>query len=300
MKKISIILFSLLFIMVFAKNSFAEDMKCSVGLYSSSTVIQKETNQIKIELKLIEYQGDGTLGYEGKIEYDKNVFESVTIKQASNWESVTFEPQTGKFVSTTTNAKIGSVATIVLNVKSSATAKTSNVIISDLTFSDGATSATLNKTITYTLAKNNLSDNNTGSDNANNSSNNNNTGNSNTNNNSNNNNTGSNNANNSLNNNNTDNNNAENSNNNSGNNNNNNSNNIETKNNTITTEKDDEKSNNQIQNISVNELSKNKIDSTTATKKIPQTGGNTTFILIAIISIIAIICYIRYRSIQIK
>ena len=68
-------------------------------------------------------------------------------------------------------------------------------------------------------------------------------------------------------------------------------------NNTI---KNDVKGNNQTTNISVNEISKNQTDSTTATKKMPQTGGISTFILIAIISAVAIVCYIKYRSIQIK
>ena len=68
-------------------------------------------------------------------------------------------------------------------------------------------------------------------------------------------------------------------------------------NNTI---KNNVKGNNQTTNISVNEISKNQTDSTTATKKMPQTGGISTFILIAIISAVAIVCYIKYRSIQIK
>ena len=174
MKKISIILLSLLMIMALAGNCLAEDMKCTVSLSSASTVINKDTKQIEIKINLDAYQGDGMLGYEGKIEYDKNVFESIEIKQASNWESVTYEAQTGKFVSTTTNAKSGEVATIILNVKSGATAKTSDVIINDLTFSDGNTTATLNKTITYTLAVNNSNSNNNNNNNGNNNSNNNN------------------------------------------------------------------------------------------------------------------------------
>lgn len=60
------------------------------------------------------------------------------------------------------------------------------------------------------------------------------------------------------------------------------------------------KTNKEVINISANSTSRNQADSTTATKTIPQTGEGAAFILIGIIAIIALICYIRYRSIQIK
>ena len=127
MKKLFIIFLSMIFILSVATACYAESLQCSIGLTCNSTKINKDTKEIEIQLNLNTYQGDGTLGYEGKIEYDKNVFENITIKQADNWESVSYESQTGKFVSTTTNAKAGNVAVIILSVKEGIIAKTSDV-----------------------------------------------------------------------------------------------------------------------------------------------------------------------------
>ena len=154
MKKLLICFFSIILILSSAIISYADSLSCSVGIVCNSTKISKNTKKIEIQVNLDSYNGDGTLGYEGKIEYDSNVFESVTIKQAENWEAVSYEVQTGKFVSTTTNAKVGNVATIVLKVKEGVTANTTDVVITNLTFSDGESTIMLNKTITFSIEQN--------------------------------------------------------------------------------------------------------------------------------------------------
>ena len=62
--------------------------------------------------------------------------------------------------------------------------------------------------------------------------------------------------------------------------------------------KEDSKKNENI--ITITPEDKEKNDGTTAIGKIPQTGGKPVLIAIFSISVIGIICYIRYRSIQIK
>ena len=62
--------------------------------------------------------------------------------------------------------------------------------------------------------------------------------------------------------------------------------------------KEDSKKNENI--ITRTPEDKEKNDGTTAIGKIPQTGGKPVLIAIFSISVIGIICYIRYRSIQIK
>ena len=52
--------------------------------------------------------------------------------------------------------------------------------------------------------------------------------------------------------------------------------------------------------ITITPEDKEKNDGTTAIGKIPQTGGKPVIIAILSIGVIGIICYIRYRSIQIK
>lgn len=269
MKKLFIIFLSMIFILSVATACYAESLQCSIGLTCNSTKINKDTKEIEIQLNLNTYQGDGTLGYEGKIEYDKNVFENITIKQADNWESVSYESQTGKFVSTTTNAKAGNVAVITLSVKEGITAKTSDVTITGLTFSDGDSTVVLEKTITFTIEQNagnndsnNTGDNDTNKDDKNNS--------------------------------------KDDDNKNDGQDNNKDNNQDGGNNSSNSDAKNNDDSKKEENTIVVTPAEKEKADGSTAISKIPQTGESNILIAIFVVSIIGTICYIRYRSIQIK
>lgn len=274
MKKLFIIFLSMIFILSVATACYAESLQCSIGLTCNSTKINKDTKEIEIQLNLNTYQGDGTLGYEGKMEYDKNVFENITIKQADNWESVSYESQTGKFVSTTTNAKAGNVAIITLSVKEGITAKTSDVAITGLTFSDGDSTVVLEKTITFTIEQNagNNDSNNTGDNDTNKDD------------------TNKDDKNNSK--------DDDNKNDGQGNNKNNNQDGGSNSSNSDDKNNDDNKK--EENTIIVTPVDKDKADGSTAINKIPQTGESNILIAIFVVSIIGAICYIRYRSIQIK
>lgn len=273
MKKLLICFFSIILILSSAIISYADSLSCSVGIVCNSTKISKNTKKIEIQVNLDSYNGDGTLGYEGKIEYDSNVFESVTIKQAENWEAVSYEAQTGKFVSTTTNAKAGNVATIVLKVKEGVTANTTDVVITNLTFSDGESTIMLNKTITFSIEKN--TEDNGGNNSGNND----------------------NNKDEIDNNKNDNKNDGKNDEKNNGNDNNNKNDNKRPSN---TDDKNNPNNDKKENTIIVTPVDKEKADSSTAISKIPQTGEFSIPVAILIIGIIGIICYIRYRSIQIK
>ena len=269
MKKLLICFFSIILILSSAIISYADSLSCSVGIVCNSTKISKNTKKIEIQVNLDSYNGDGILGYEGKIEYDSNVFESATIKQAENWEAVSYETQTGKFVSTTTNAKAGNVATIVLKVKEGVTANTTDVVITNLTFSDGESTIMLNKTITFSIEQN-TEDN--GGNNSGNNDNNKDEKDNNKNDN-------------------------KNDEKNNGNDNNNKNDNKRPSN----TDDENNPNNNKKENtIIVTPVDKEKADSSTAISKIPQTGDFSIPVAILIIGIIGVICYIKYRSIQIK
>lgn len=274
MKKLFIIFLSMIFILSVATVCYAESLQCSIGLTCSSTKINKDIKKVEIQLNLNTYQGDGTLGYEGKIEYDKNVFENITIKQADNWESVSYESQTGKFVSTTTNAKAGNVAIITLSVKEGITAKTSDVAITGLTFSDGDSTVVLEKTITFTIEQNaenndsnNIGNNDTNKDDTNKDDKNNS---------------------------------KDDDNKNDGQDNNKNNNQDGGSNSSNSDDKNNDDNKKEENTIIVTPVDKDKADGSTAINKIPQTGESNILIAIFVVSIIGAICYIRYRSIQIK
>lgn len=233
----------------------------NVSLKSNNDNIAKDQKEITLYLNLQNYDSDGILGYEATLEYDKEVFEEVSMIGLNGWEKPEYNSTTNKFVSTTKEAKTNTnIAEIKLKLKDQVTKTATQVSIKELIVSDGMESKTFNLSKKFNILINqkdtekNITDDNVINDN-------------------------------------TINDNIPNQRENEV------ANDILTENNTI---KNDVKGNNQTTNISVNEISKNQTDSTTATKKMPQTGGISTFILIAIISAVAIVCYIKYRSIQIK
>lgn len=156
-KKIILVSIFLIFIVMFGVTNIwaALEDTCNVSIQTDSTEIAKTQTQVKITVTLNNYEGDGILGYEGKLEYDKNVFEDATITALNDWETVNYEKTTGMFLSTTTKAVAGTqVAQITLDLKSGVTATETTVSITGLTFSDSETQKTFAKTFTYTFPYN--------------------------------------------------------------------------------------------------------------------------------------------------
>ena len=256
-----------------------------VSATTNNETITTDTKQVVIQLKLDKYSGDGTLGYQGNLSYDSNIFQSVSINAQNDWDDVEYEASTGDFISTTKNAKEGTViAEIVLTLKDGLTNQSTTVSLNDVVFSDADVETNFSKSFTYTIKyetekpdtpddgeqENPSEDNkpNTGDNQEEqtpNTDDSNNTETPNTNNPDN-----------------TEDSNTENS----------NENNTQTPNtNTNTT---------QTGNTTIIVGGATNEDITTAGGKIPQTGGVSTLVIIGIVSVIGIACYIRYRTIQVK
>lgn len=154
MKKMTLI--SLILILICITSVYATENKFDIEVKTSSNNITKDQKQVTIDLYLKNYQGNGSLGYEAKLEYDKNVFESATITALNDWDNVQYDNTTGKFVSTKAEnvENNTNIAKITLNLKESVTVKETTVKISDLIISDGDDSNTINKTITYNFLYN--------------------------------------------------------------------------------------------------------------------------------------------------
>ena len=158
MKKKQIITAILLFMIGISAISFVwasvEDT-CNVTVNTDKTEMDKTQKQVKITINLDSYEGDGFLGYEGKLEYDSNIFKSATVTSLSDWETASYDANTGMFLATTTTAKAGTqVAKITLDLKENITATTTQVKITGLTFSDGETQKVFSKTLDYTFPYN--------------------------------------------------------------------------------------------------------------------------------------------------
>lgn len=123
-----------------------------VSATTNNETITEETKQIIIQLKLDNYSGNGELGYQANLSYDKNIFQSVSINAQNDWEDVEYEATTGGFISTTKNAKEGTViAEIVLTLKDGITSQSTTVSLNDVIFSDADVEVEFDKTFTYTL-----------------------------------------------------------------------------------------------------------------------------------------------------
>ena len=228
---------------------------CNVTIQTDKAEINKTQKQVKIAIRLDSYEGDGTLGYEGKLEYDTNIFESVSITSLNNWETASYEASTGMFLSTTTVAKAGTqVAQITLNLKDNITATKTQVKVTGLTFSDGDTQKTFEKILTYAFPYNE-SEGQPNTDNENN-------------------NESSNEISNEI---------------------------MNSEINVVTNQITNSETKNTIQNITIESITAENRDQTTASTTIPQTGGGSTWIIaFIVIGIVGIGAYIRYRSIPLK
>jgi len=155
MKKAKVILIIILLAITSICYATESDMSCNVTIEPENATVEQTQKLVKIDITLADYQGDGILGYEGKLEYDKSIFETATITALNDWEKVTYDKETGKILSTTTTAqKNTKIAQITLELKNNITAEKAEVTISDLAFSDGNTEKTFQKTITYNFPYN--------------------------------------------------------------------------------------------------------------------------------------------------
>lgn len=150
MKKVKVGIILLLAVLLISINCYATEPTWEIVIETEKEEITKTQELVKIDITLEDYQGDGILGYEGKLEYDQNIFETATITALNDWDTINYDKTTGKFMSTTTVAKKGTkVAQITLKLKSNITEEKTEVAIKDLAFSDGDREKTQEKIITY-------------------------------------------------------------------------------------------------------------------------------------------------------
>ena len=109
----------------------------NVRLKSNNDNIAKDQKEITLYLNLQNYDSDGILGYEATLEYDKEVFEEVSMIGLNGWEKPEYNSTTNKFVSTTKEAKTNTnIAEIKLKLKDQVTKTATQVSIKELILSD--------------------------------------------------------------------------------------------------------------------------------------------------------------------
>lgn len=152
MKKIIGLLLTIILISattcVFAESTY------NMKLKAETTEIEVGQEKIVFYIDLTQYSGDGILGYEGILEFDKDVFESALVESLNDWDKATYDTTTGKIISTTSDAESGKdIAKITLTLKNGINEDETEVKLNNFTLSDGNLGDTFNEKITYTFKK---------------------------------------------------------------------------------------------------------------------------------------------------
>ena len=148
-KILATILFIVLIIATLNINSFAAGEETLVNIAmdftTETTTIDKNEKTIEFTLSLGEFTGieeNIVLGYEATLEYDENIFESVSVEGLNGW-TATYEPSTKVLIGETPTA-IGKANTditkVTFTLKDGLEAgATGTVALNNLTLTDGET-----------------------------------------------------------------------------------------------------------------------------------------------------------------
>ena len=152
MKKIIGLLLTI--IIISATTSVFAATTYNMKLKAETTEIEVGQEKIVFYIDLTQYSGDGILGYEGILEFDKDVFESALVESLNSWDKATYDTTTGKIISTTSDAESGKdIAKITLTLKNDVNEDETEIKLNNFTLSDGNSGDTFNEKITYTFKK---------------------------------------------------------------------------------------------------------------------------------------------------
>lgn len=162
-KKILLIISLVIFIISTAQLKSLAANEFGISLETNSQTIQDGQEEVKFYIVLTNYNPTDknetdfvpTLGYEAMLEYNKNIFENVTITSLNNWSDAEYYENTGKILATTRKAAGDTrIAEITLKLKKNVSAESAEVNLKNMILSDGKSTVTLNPSIEYTFAKN--------------------------------------------------------------------------------------------------------------------------------------------------
>lgn len=134
---------------------FATDNKNIVLDLTGNTAVETNQKTVELILSLGEFTGieEGiVLGFEGKLQYDKNMFTLVTIEGLNQW-TVEYAETTSNFIGDTIEAKSNTdIAKITLTLKDNLKAGTTGkVTLNNILLTDEINDFTFNKEATITV-----------------------------------------------------------------------------------------------------------------------------------------------------
>ncbi len=173
MKKNIILSIFMIIILLIANISFAEATPTAeITATANKTTIESTDKTIEVTISLgnisglVETGNNIVLAYEGTLEYDTNMFESVTVQGQNDWTAI-YEPTTKKIIGDTTTAKANTtIAKLTFTLKDNiASGTTGTIKINNVVLTDETNEFTFNKTITVTANEKQEENNNTLDDN---------------------------------------------------------------------------------------------------------------------------------------
>lgn len=153
MEKAIIIFITIILAILVGVNSYAADVNIELNLTGPTTIVQDDKT-ITLTLSLGNFTGiadNCVLGYEAKLEYDKNIFESVTVNGLNGWTS-NYSDSTKILIGDVSSAKGNTKITeIVLTLKEGVQPTTTDIKLNNIIVTNDENDFEYNKTVTVTI-----------------------------------------------------------------------------------------------------------------------------------------------------
>lgn len=153
MKKVIISFMAIILVILGGINSYAIDANIELNL-TGPTTIEQETKTVTLTLALgnfTEITDNCVLGYEATLEYDKNIFEGVTVKGLNGWTS-NYSDSTGIIIGDIASAKANTKITeIVFTLKEGVQPTTTDIKLNNIILTNDENDFEYNKKVTVTI-----------------------------------------------------------------------------------------------------------------------------------------------------
>lgn len=165
MNKRIVLIFTILLLIIgtLPLTSNAAELNIKVNANINVTKVEKNEQLVEITISLGDFKDIKTLGYQATLEYDKNMFESVTVTGENGWTTTYDSTKSTKIVADTASAKANTEITkITLKLKEGLKDKTTGkILLKDLILTDGTDESKFSKEFSVTFQNENQENNNT-------------------------------------------------------------------------------------------------------------------------------------------
>lgn len=154
MKKVVLSIIIALIIVVTSLNIYANGEIVEFSMTGADS-IREDTKKYVVKLNLGSFtnvEEGKTMGFEGKLQFDSSIFESVTVKGLNDW-TITYSSNTNKIIGETDNAVVNKeIAEITFNIKENVAAKEKvEIVLKDAIITDADFEVNISRTLSFDI-----------------------------------------------------------------------------------------------------------------------------------------------------